>query len=209
VAPAVEPPDFESKLHDLWRARFGLSAPQVDTGEPRLLAALRTLADQATVFGAQNELLPPQEPDGNGVVAVIAENQSCWCLGYRPGPAASPDAVVFDRTTGDIYLEIENGLDELLFRASVEEAIFLGWNRYASDIPVGRVDGLLHAHLLVPFLTDDSHFDLPALWQIDGVLLMGFGGTSYQLWAGVTDRAAFDASELPSLGRWFEWDGPP
>ncbi len=199
---------FAERPRDLWRDWFGLAPPPGSSDEPRLLGELRAVDRTGTVFGAQNALLPPQPPNAAGIVPVIAENQGCWCLGYWPTTADPPDGAVFDCRTGEVHLELDHGFDELLYRASFEEAIFLSTNRLSHDIPAAVVDEHLSRHLVVPPLSDFEHYDLPAVWLLDGVLVMGFARENDSLWAGVRDRGAFDASVLPSLGQWFEWTEP-
>lgn len=197
---------FGALLHELWRDWFGLEPPRsVAKGEPALLAELRVLASSTKLFGYQNFLLP-RAPSRDGVVAVIAENQNCWQLGYRASESPEPDGVVFDASTGQIHLEIENGFDELLYRTSVQETIFASPWLSARSVDRSKVRELLDPFHVVPALTDDENVMLPAIWSLPGTLVMSFGPDD--LWAGLKEQPLFETSQLPRVADWFGWNLP-
>jgi hypothetical protein len=198
---------FAGLSRQLWEDWFGATLPEHDgaSAEPELLAQLRAVERDVRVFGFQNQLLDRQVPNEAGVVPVIAENQSVWTIGYRPDGTDAPDAVVFAGPMQIVH-EVSNGLAELLYRTSVIEAIFAGWNRMGiADEPSAAA--ALSPYEVVPAMRVESTFDLPAVWALGDVLVMGFGEPSeYVLYAGARDLSAFDRSVLPQITTWSEWD---
>lgn len=197
---------FGALTRTLWEGWFGATVPESNgpSTEPELLAQLRVLQRDVPIFGFQNRLLDRQDANEAGVVPVIAENQSVWTIGYRPDGTDAPDAVVLGRPT-QVVLEVPNGLAEMLYRTSVIEAIFAGWNRVGLADETSEVAAALSPYEVVPALRVAGMFDLPAVWALDDVLIMGFGEPAhYDLFAGARDMEAFDRSVLPQITRWSE-----